>query len=133
MPMDVRSTATAGEVHPNPIVGPAHHPVAIRVDVSALPADYVDSRGYLKPGVPLARTGIPVGVAPAFVHGVVIEAVKVHTDNTTLAAVVRDIDVTIATICQVNRAILEDSLGRALTADELAGFDRAGSKVVLLY
>jgi hypothetical protein len=33
----------------------------------------------------------------------------------------------------VNRAILEDSLGRVLSADEIAAFDRAGSKCVLMY
>jgi hypothetical protein len=133
MPMDVRQVAVGGEVHPNPFVGPIFHPVAIRVDISALTDDFVDSRGYLKAGVPLTRAGVPAGGAGTFVHGCVIEAVKVHTDNTTLAAATKDIDVAIVTICQVNRAILEDSIGRVLSAGELAAFDAAGSRCVLLF
>ena len=132
-PMKVTPTATAGEVHPSPFVGPTDHPVAIRVDVSALTAAEVDSKGYLKPGVPLTRAGILPGIAPAFVFGCVAEAVKVHTDNTTLAGVTADVDVTVFVIGAVNRAILEDSLGRVLTADEAAAFDRAGSKIALLF
>jgi hypothetical protein len=37
------------------------------------------------------------------------------------------------TIGQVNRKILEDTIGRVLTADELAAFDAAGSTIKLLY
>lgn len=133
MPMDVRTVATAGEVHPNPFVGPINHTVAIRVDVSALPAAYVDALGYLKPGVPLRRDGTPVGGAGQVVHGVVVEATKVHTNNTTLAGVTRDIDVTVCVMGAINRAILEDSIGRALSADELAAFTAAGSHIALLY
>lgn len=133
MPNKVSQVATAGEIHPTPLLGPVDHTVAIRVDISALTAAEVDQHGYLKAGVPLTRTGVLVGVAPAFVFGVVVEPVKVADGNTALAGITADVDVAVATICQVNRAILEDSLGRALTADEIAGFDRAGSKCVLLY
>lgn len=133
MPMKVTPTATAGEIHPTPFVGPTDHPIAIRVDVSALTADVVDTYGYLKAGVPLTRAGILPGAAPAFVFGCVAEAVKVADNNTTALATAPDIDVTVFVIGAVNRAILEDSLGRALSADELAAFDRAGSKVALLF
>lgn len=133
MPMDVRTVAAAGEVHANPFVGPIDHTVAIRVDVSALDANLVDANGYLKPGVPLQRTGIPIGISPAFVFGCVVEAVKVADNNTTALATAADVDVAVAVVGAVNRAILEDNLGRALTADELAGFDRAGSKIALLF
>jgi|SRR5690606_25000916 len=133
MPMRVRDVAPAGEVHANPFVGPIDHPATVRVDVSALTAAEVDKYGYLKPGVPLTRAGELPGADPEFVYGCVIESTRVHTDNTTLASVTADVDVAVATICQVNRAILEDNLGRALTADELAAFDRAGSKCVLAF
>lgn len=132
MPMKVTATATAGEVHPNPFVGPINHTVGIQVDVSTLSTDEVDQYGYLKPGVPLTSGGILVGAAPAFVFGCVVEAVKVADDNSNLAGVTTDVEVAVATICQINRDILEDSLGRVLTANEIAGFDRAGSKCVLL-
>lgn len=134
MPMDVRVTATAGEVHANPFVGPIDHTVAIRVDVSAMPAAYVDQYGYLKPGAPLQRAGVSAdAVAPAFVFGCVAEATRIHTDNTTLAGVTKDVDVTVVPMGTVNRKLLEDNLGRVLTANELAAFNAAGSKIALLY
>lgn len=133
MPLKVTATAAAGELHPNPFIGPINHTASIRVDVSALTNKEVDAYGWLKPGVPLTRTGILVGAAPAFVYGCVAEAVRVHTDNTTLAGVTNDIDVAVATIGQINRKILEDSLTRVLTANELAGFDAAGSRMVLQF
>jgi hypothetical protein len=133
MPMDVRAVTAAGAEHGNPFVGPLGPPVSVRVDVSVLTNTAVDQYGYLKPGTPLTRGGILPGASPAFVYGCVAEATKVHTNNTSLAGVTRDIDVAVITIGAVNRAILEDNLGRVLTADEIAAFDRAGSKMVLLY
>ena len=133
MPNKVKVLATGGEVHSNPIVGKHDHSYAIRVDISALPAAYVDADGWLKPGMPLRRGGLPISAPAQFVWGVVTEAVRVHTNNTTLASVTADIDVAISMFCMVNRGVLEDSLGRVLTADEIAAFDAAGSKVALLY
>ena len=57
MPMKVTATATAGELHPNPFVGPIDHVLDVRLDVSDLSSDEVDSLGYLKPGVLLTRGG----------------------------------------------------------------------------
>lgn len=133
MPNKVTSVATAGEVHPLPFVGPSDHPVAIRVDVSALTATLVDAYGYLKPGVLLMRNGLPIGVGGA-AHGAVAEAVKVAANNGADLATAPDIDVTVFTECAINRAILEDSLGRVLSADELASVGVAGhSPITLLY
>jgi hypothetical protein len=132
-PIDIKSTATAGEIHPNPIVGKSDHTHAMRIDTSAVPAAYVDTRGYLKAGTPFRRGGLPITAPAQVVFGVVVETVRIHTNNTTLAATTRDIDVALMTIGQVNRKILEDSIGRVLTADELAAFDAAGSTIKLLY
>lgn len=133
MPMRVKDTADAGEVHANPFVGPIDHPIAIRVDVSTLTDAEVDDYGYLRPGTPLTRAGTLPGV-DEFVFGCVIEGAKVADDNVaaTLAAA-EDVDVAVTVIGAVNRAILEDNLGRVLTANEIAAFDAAGSKVALLY
>lgn len=115
-------------------LGPIDHTVAIPVDLTQFTDDEIDADGYLKPGIPLDRTGLMIGASPAFVYGVTVEAFKVADDNATatIAALSDAFDVPIALICCVVRDVAEDILGRAYTADEIAGFDRAGSKCVLV-
>lgn len=132
MPMMVEKT-TGGIGYGNPFIGGVNHPAQIAVDVSGLTTDEVDQYGYLKPGVPLTKTGVLVG-SGAFVYGVTIEAQKIVPDNptdVTLAAVTADPIITVNTVGHVNRDVIEDNLGRALTADEVTGFDLAGSKIAL--
>lgn len=133
MPMSVTKTA-GGMGYGNVFIGGVNHPAQIKVDVSQLTIAEVDQFGYLKPGVPLTKAGILVGASPAFVYGVTIEAQKIVPDNPTdvsLAAVTVDPIITVNTVGHVNRDIAEDNLGRAYTADEIAGFDAAGSKISL--
>lgn len=133
MPLAIETTA-GGRAYANPFIGGVDHPAQIKVDVSGLTTDEVDEFGYLKPGVPLAKTGILVGASPAFVYGVTFEAQKIvpsNPTNDTLAAVTADPIITVNTVGHANRDVIEDNLGRALTADEIAGFDRAGSKIAL--
>lgn len=133
MPLGIETTA-GGRAYANPFIGGVDHPAQIKVDVSGLSTDEVDEFGYLKPGVPLAKTGILVGASPAFVYGVTFEAQKIVPNNPTndsLAAVTSDPIITVNTVGHANRDVIEDNLGRALTADEIAGFDRAGSKIAL--
>lgn len=132
-PLKRRSLLTGGSIYPNPLVGPVNHTHAIAVNIAALTTAEVDARGYLKPGVIFAADGTLVGIAPDYAFGITVEPLKVATGNTaaelTAAGVV---DVALATIGQVNRAVVEDILGRVLTADEIAGFTRAGSTLKLL-
>lgn len=133
MPLGIETTA-GGRTYANPFIGAVEHPAQIKVDVSGLTTNEVDQFGYLKPGVPLAKTGILVGASPAFVYGMTFEAQKIVADNPTndsLAANTSDPIITINTVGHANRDVIEDNLGRALTADEIAGFDRAGSKIAL--
>lgn len=132
MPLRI-STVDGGSSHGNPFVGPIVASAHVKVDVSDMSDKEVDVNGYLKPGVPLKQDGNLVG-AGTYVFGVTVEAVKVADGNTDaiLDAVTVDPFVAVATICQVSQDIIEDTLGRALTADELAGFDVAGSKVSLI-
>lgn len=132
MPMSITTTA-GGIGYGNPFIGGVNHPAQIKVDVSGLTIAEVDQFGYLKPGVPLTKTGVLVG-SGAFVYGVTIEAQKIVPDNptdVTLAAVTVDPIITVNTVGHVNRDVIEDNLGRALTADEITGFDLAGSKIAL--
>lgn len=133
MPMSVKKTA-GGDAYASPFVGPMNHPGTVRLDVSALSTDEVDAKGYLKPGVPLKSGGVLLdGTVGEYVWGVNIEATKVAESNAAgdLAAAV-DRDVTLGLIGVVNRDIIEDNLGRALTANEIAGFAAAGSLIRLL-
>lgn len=133
MPMSI-TTVAAGTGYGNPFIGGVNHPAQITVDVSGLTTDEVDAFGYLKPGVPLTKAGILVGASPAFVYGVTFEAQKIVPDNPTngtLGAVTVDAIITVNTIGHINRDVAEDNLGRAYTANEIAGFDAAGSKIAL--
>lgn len=133
MPITIKKT-TGGEDHANPFVGPVNHPATQRIDVSALTTDEVDQNGYLKPGVPFKSGGVLLdGTVGEFVWGCVIEATKVADSNAAAdLAAATDIDVALAVIGVVNRDIVEDNLGRALTANEIAGFGAAGSLLRLL-
>jgi hypothetical protein len=57
MPLSVTNTV-AGTIHPSPFLGPIDHAVPVRVDVSELTSDEVDTHGFLKPGVILTREGL---------------------------------------------------------------------------
>lgn len=132
-PLKRNTVLTAGEVYALPFVGPINHTHTLAVDITALTVDEIDADGYLKPGLPLDAAGALVGVAPAYVFGVTIEPLKVAESNSAAdIAAAGTVDIAVATIGQVNRAVAEDILGRALTANEVAGFAAAGSTMKLL-
>lgn len=66
-----------------------------------------------------------------YIYGAVVEQTKIHTNNTTLAAVTADVDVTVAVAGFINRAILEDSLGSALTGAEEAALINGGCHLIM--
>jgi hypothetical protein len=131
MPFRVTQDAGAGASYGNPFVGPIDHTVAIDVDLTAMTTGEIDAYGYLKPGIPLLKTGAKVTAGAVF--GVTVEAIKVAADNAgaTIAAL-GTIRVAVATVGQVNQDVCEDNLERVFTAAEIAGFNLAGSKLVLL-
>jgi hypothetical protein len=130
MPIKVRALTTGGEVHPTPFVGPINHTVAIRLDVSTFTSAEVDAKGWLKPGVLVLAAGTPVTGVSQVIYGAVVEAVKL-ADSVAGLASAPDVDVTVALFCLINRDLLEDSMGRALNANELAAVSAAGSHVAL--
>jgi sugar/nucleoside kinase (ribokinase family) len=84
--------------------------------------------------VPLKKNGVLVDGAGQAIFGVVPEPIKVANSNSAgdLAAASAAFQLAIGTIGQVNRAIIEDNLGRALSADELSAFLAADCRVILL-
>jgi hypothetical protein len=139
MPVRFNKTVTSpGTIYGRPFIGPTNHTAQISVDITLLTAAEVDSFGYLKPGVPFTAAGILVGAA-AIVFGVTPEPLDVlHIlpySGITFAAALAAAGVqqlAVCTIGQVNRKIMEDNLGRVLTANEIAGFGLAGCLIKLL-
>lgn len=129
MPIGITSTA-GGTVHAPVFVGQIVGTDVVVVDISDLTTKEVDADGYLKPGVPFDKSGNTVGSGVA-VWGVTIEPIKIKhatipPTDASLAADTGTYPVTVGFgLC--NRDIMENNLGRALTADEIAGFDLAGS------
>jgi hypothetical protein len=126
MPITVTSLASEQGSYGNPFVGAIEHRDVVKVDISGLTTDEVDSLGYLKPGVPFTKAGILVTTGN--VYGVSIEAIKIAADNAsaTLAAAT-DCFVALGTHGLINRDIVEDNLGRVLTAAEIAGMADGGA------
>lgn len=129
MPLAIQSTA-GGLAHAPVFVGKILNTDAVVVDISDLTVDEVDADGYLKPGVPFSKAGDLVGAAVP-VWGVTIESIKlphatIPPTNASLTADVGTCQVAVG-FGLVNRDIAEDNLGRAYNANEIAGFDLAGS------
>ncbi len=133
MPLTIVERNDGGPDFASPFIGPTPYTAPLIVDLTALTAFEIDTKGFLKPGVPFDSAGVLIAVTEA-VHGVVAEAIQFGTGNDTaaLAAMPAAATVMVVTIGQVNRAIVEDILGRALTADEIAGFALASSLVKLI-
>lgn len=135
MPISVASLASEANSYGHPFVGPVDHTDVVVVDISDLTILEVDTLGYLKPGVPFVKAGDPV-TAGLPVYGVTLEAIKLNhatvpPTDVSLAADTGTQQVALGTHGIVNRDICEDNLGRALTADEIAGFALAGSHIHL--
>lgn len=85
--MPLEMTAYSGvSLYTSPFIGPVDHTAQIRLDISGLTTNEVDSDGYLKPGVPLTKGGLRVGVQ-AVVGTAVAAAVAGNTGTGTMGAV----------------------------------------------
>lgn len=136
MPIMIDAVASEANTYGHPFVGPgAEYTDVVLVDISDLTTAEVDAFGYLKPGVPFAKAGDLVGSGVP-VYGVTLESIRlkhatVPPTDVSLAADTGTMQVAVGTHGVVNRDIMEDNLGRALTADEIAGFALAGSHIHL--
>lgn len=129
MPLKI-GTTTGGASHAPVFVGTILNTDVVKVDISDLTTKEVDQYGNIKPGVPLDKSGnLVASTVP--VYGVVIEPASIgHATipptDVSLAADTGTVFVAVG-FGLVNRDIAEDNLERAYTADEIAGFDLAGS------
>ena len=135
MPIKISTPASEGNSYGHPFVGDVLATDVVLLDISDLTTAEVDADGWLKPGLPLEKDGDTVASGQR-VYGVTIEPIKLNhatipPTDVSLAADTGTQQVAVGTHGVVNRDICEDNLGRALTADEIAGFDLAGSHLHL--
>jgi hypothetical protein len=130
--MPLKSTKTAGaQVYGSAFLNPIEQMDHVKIDVSTLTTDEVDTNGYIKPNVPLQAAGTLVSGASQTVYGLTIEATQIpgRTSNANLAGDTTDPLIAVCTSALINRDIAEDNLGRAFSANELAALTAGGFKV----
>lgn len=134
MPISKKSTAGT-TTYGNPFVGSIDHMLQVVVDVSELTTAEVDADGYLKPGVMFKSDGTqPDG--SGFVYAINPEPQNLRLDtvpptDASLLADTKTFALGMAVSGVVNRDIVEDNLGRAMSANELSAIAAAGSQFVL--
>jgi hypothetical protein len=132
MPLSVTKT-TGTTSYGHPFIGDVLGLQQVVVDISELTTAEVDADGYLKPGVPFKKDGT-LADGSGFIYAVNPEPQYIYhatipPTDVSLAADTRTLPLGMGTIGEVNRDIIEDNLGRALTANELTAFDTAGSMI----
>lgn len=138
-PTRIRQVSTSGQSYATPFVGPVDHPAPVTVDPSTLLAA-VDGNGWLRPGTLFTAAGT-VAANNAVdqtetVYGVLIEATPV-VDPAGAAPTQAELDalpnreVIVATLCQINRDVVEDNYNRALSVSEVAALGRSKGVVVV--
>jgi hypothetical protein len=134
--MNSRIIRTAGTSYGNPYTNKCDQRDHVQLDPSTLTTKEVDASGYLKPGVPLQQDGTLVDGIDQVAYGVTPEALKLPldtippTDVSLAAETVRPL-IGVGVGGVLNRDIIEENLGRALSANELAALALGGFKVTL--
>lgn len=136
MPIIISNPAAEGNTYGNPFVGDVLATDVVVLDISDLTTSEVDADGWLKPGLPVEKDGDVTIASGQPVYGVTIEPIKLNhatipPTDASLAADTGTQQVAVGTHGVVNQDIMVDNLGRALTADEVAGFAIAGCNLHL--
>ncbi len=134
MPIGITRTNTSALVYASPFRGKVEHFAQVKIDASALTSREVDADGVLKPGVTF---NIATGLLPTAAGqkvGVTHEAIKLGASLAAVQAITGadDPQVGLAVYGILNRDIMEDNLGSAVSAAEIAALDGAGSRLFLL-
>src|SRR5688572_7940821 len=134
MPMHVKKTV--GDTTYAPVfLGEILAMEQVLVDISELTTDEVDADGWLKPGVPFKQDGT-LADGSGHIYAVNPEPQNLHMavlppTNGTLSGDTRTYPLGMGTMGTVNRDIIEDNLGRALTGNEITAFATAPCKINL--
>ena len=130
MPPITSSTISGSNRYGFPFLGSIDEKLQEQLDVSSLDGtDFVDDDGILIPGTPLRLVDnllVPVDGGGQEVRGFVLEQVKIAKDNAsgTLSAA-DDLAVVIVVKATVDRATVENNIGRVLTANEISAIEAA--------
>lgn len=134
MPMNVKKTAGT-TVYAPVFIGEILAMEQVLVDVSELTTDEVDADGWLKPGVPFKQDGtLADGSGCIYAVNPEPQDLRLATippTNTSLSNDTKTYPLGMGTMGTVNRDIIEDNLGRALTGNELTAFATAPCKINL--
>lgn len=124
-------TFPGGSPYNSPFVGPLDFTVHVPLDVSALTNTLVDQKGKLKPGAVLTPAGTPPDGTEGETAVLNLETIRVAEGNST-AALEAAADRTIACLAIgiAKRAVLEENLGRELSANELAALKAGGITLI---
>ncbi len=132
MPISVIDTNAVDLLYPSPFIQGVEHTQHVKVNVPTLTAFEVDARGFLKPGVPLKIDTVGLATAGGDQVAMTIEPIKVAAGNSAAQLTAAALPfVACATMAQANLDVIEDILGRFLTAGELAAIRGAGSRISL--
>lgn len=139
MPLQSTPTGTGGTTQADPFVGTPGPSSNLLVDVSTLTVGAtgeVGVDGRLNAGVVLTRTGATCTGTAAVAYGVTREpqqlALATIPPTAAVMAAATDQFVGVCTSGLLNRDIMEDNLGRALTAAEIAALEtNAGTRFTL--
>lgn len=134
--MPIRIKKTAGDTTYAPVfLGEILAMEQVLIDVSELTTDEVDADGWLKPGVPFKQDGT-LADGSGHIYAVNPEPqdlflATIPPTNTSLGNDTKLFPLGMGTMGTVNRDLIEDNLGRALTANELTAFATAPCKINL--
>lgn len=134
MPLKVKKTA-GGTTYAPVFLGEILAMEQVLVDVSELTTAEVDADGWLKPGVPFKQDGtLADGSGHIYAVNPEPQDLMLSTippTDVSLAADTKTFPLGMGTMGIVNRDVIEDNLGRALTANELTAFTTAPCKINL--
>lgn len=134
MPMRVKKTA--GDTTYAPVfIGEILAMEQVLIDISELTIAEVDADGWLKPGVPFKQDGT-LADGSGCIYAVNPEPqdlflATIPPTDVSLAADTKLFPLGMGTMGTVNRDIIEDNLGRALTGNEITAFATAPCKINL--
>lgn len=133
----VTTTAQSGARYISPFIQSHADPIQVPLDATTLTSAEVTSDGYLKPGViigqaPGAVGSLITGGGGLAIIGVTVELAKIAASNSGAdLTAAGNVQVAVGTRGIVSRALAEEMLGRAYTADEVAALRSAGSHIAL--
>jgi hypothetical protein len=136
MPMTFETVSAGGSQYATLglFLGPVHHTEPVRLDVSGLTTDEVDTDGYLKPGTPFKKDGTLVARHPGLVQKVIAGGVAGNHTVSGIGAGDRIVSVVHDTTAGALVDLTSEfSVTAANTINNAAGTDTSSDFLVVTY